>query len=127
VPAVGPDGQRGPDLALLAVLVAVAHATDHVALADDATHLGIEQQPECGEPSGRGRDQVEKVPLRYERNIRVFARKSPEVGERDLTPVGLQRHRVRLAVWQRVELLGQPQFVEYPQRGGMDRVSAEVA
>jgi hypothetical protein len=112
-----------------AVGVAVGDAC-HRALAvvgtgDRTEHLGAAQQPKRRLLLGRGREQLEEIPLRHQRDVLVRAGDSTQV---DPYLAALHGHRQGLDVAMRHlgELRPESEFVEQPQCAGVHGVAAEV-
>jgi len=119
----GQSGRDPPE----AVGGAVANAGYAAGLLKNVDHLGAHAQVEVRQLPRRIGQKVEEIPLGDEGDVGVGNREVLEVGQADHSLVG---HRSQL----RDTLLGhlrepsaQTKLVEHVERGGMDRVAAEVA
>jgi len=119
----GQSGRDPPE----AVGGAVANAGYAAGLLKNVDHLGAHAQVEVRQLPRRIGQKVEEIPLGDEGDVGVGNREVLEVGQADHSLVD---HRSQL----RDTLLGhlrepsaQTKLVEHVERGGMDRVAAEVA
>lgn len=72
-------------------------------------------------------DEVEEVPLGHQRDELALRRQRAEVGERELDAHEVADQHRRLLVRAAEEFVEQAEFVDDLERGGVDRVAAELA
>jgi hypothetical protein len=103
---------------------AVDHHDRPAALAHQAMHLRPHEQAEVRVAPGLGRQHVEQVPLRNERDVGMAQTERAEVGDVDAGAVPDQTDGVRLAVRQRQDPFGQADLGEHVESRRVDAVVA---
>src|SRR5881396_2082183 len=126
VAAVGADDEVGTDLEG-AVGRRRAHADHPPTVVDQADDARAHAQREARVAPGVAREEVEEVPLRHEGDERAAHRQMAEVRDGDPLAADDPGQLADLRVRQRQERLEQAELVHDLERGGMDRVAAEVA
>jgi hypothetical protein len=87
----------------------------------------LQAQAEHRVAGGLPGEEVQEVPLRHEGDEAAVCRQVPEVGDRERRVPDLGGQLRRLLVRQPQERLEQAELVDHLERGGVDRVAAEVA
>jgi hypothetical protein len=126
VAAVTADYQTGANFER-AIGCARLDSGGRIALTKKADGLVLHEQMEAGKPSGTVREEVEKVPLRHERDELAMGGKVAEIGGPKFEVSYYGAHRGELLVRDFQEIFEESEFAQEFERGGMDSVAAEVA
>ncbi len=112
---------------MLAFGVTISKATDVAVVFDETCDFRVSQQGERREAAGLPGHELEKVPLRHERDEGKSRRNPLERNRERLTGCRLQLHAPDSAMRQLQELVSQAELVHQLQRRRVNGVAAEVA
>ena len=125
VAPVGADGELGADRDR-AVGRRRLDADDFVALDDEAGRLVLHEEAEARIAGGPGSEEIEKVPLRHQRDVFADRRQVREIDGEVGVAEG-QRQPVRLLVGEGQEIGEEAELVHQFEGRGVDGVAAEIA
>ena len=119
------DSQLGSDLKG-AIPCRRSHPDDLAVLFQEPGHLGVHQEVERGIALRSLGDEIEEVPLRHERDELAMSREVSEVGDGhfDVPDVAAQLSSFLVRPFE--EFVKEPKLVQDFQRGGMNRITAEI-
>src|SRR5262249_58554753 len=100
-------------------------ANDAVAL-EEPRHFGVPQQAKRRKRRCATRDELEKIPLRHERDERELCRQPLQRQHERLPCRRLQLHARDAAMRKLEKLVGVSQLVHQLQRRGMNGIAAEI-
>ena len=126
MPAVGADDQFGANLERAVGRVRVR--ADHVpGLDDEIAHLGAHQHPKFRKRGAALGQEVQKIPLRHDRDELAARRQMAQVGDGHLDTVDAAADLAQLGVRPRQEVVEHAELGHYLQGRRVDRVAAKVA
>ncbi|SHU58545.1 Uncharacterised protein [Mycobacteroides abscessus subsp. abscessus] len=100
-----------------------------MAFDDQVGDFRVANQGEFRVPLGLFGEEVKKIPLRYEGDIRLFVAQpfqAAEVTEGAQLSVAVERDVIDFLMGEREEFIDEPDVIHDPHRGGMHSVPAEV-
>src|SRR5262252_7901603 len=112
---------------VLDAVTSKGQSADGAVSLDQTSDLGVSQQSKRRERRCVACDELEKVPLRHERDEGEFCREPFERQRERLPRRRLELHARYLAVRQLQKLAGEPELVHQLQGRGVNGISAEVA
>jgi hypothetical protein len=125
VPPVGADDQAGVTIER-ALRRSRANARHYAVFQDEPRHLGFHEEAETRIALRVLFDEVEKIPLRHERQKLAVRRHMPEVSDGDDVRPHLAGQFEKFLVGTREEFVKQPKLVHDLERRGMNRVAAKI-
>ena len=96
-------------------------------LLDQPGHLGLPHQPEAGQTLGLLGQEIEKIPLRHQRDEPASRRQMAEIAHCHGGVTDLRADSVQFLVRPAQECIQHAKLVQHLQRRGMDGVAAEIA
>jgi len=103
------------------------HADDAPAFLDQRGRFRLHLQMKARIALAAIGEEIQEVPLRHQRDELAARRQVAEVDEGEMQAAELAAERARLGVGQLEEFVEQAEFAHHLERGGMDRVAAEIA